>query len=80
MDTKSRASRTGWWGAVRRSARAIRDFNDEQVWMWERILLSSRTLVPPDGPLTWIRTLDGYRLAGSGLPAAVSEEGCDSRG
>ncbi len=80
MDTKSRASRTSWWRALRRSARAIRDFNDEQVWMWERILLSSRTLVPSEGPLTWIRTLDGSRLAGSGLATSASEEGCDSRG
>lgn len=64
-----------WWQAVRRGARSIREFNDEQVRMWEHIHQASRALVPSAGPLAWVRTLDGYQLTGSLLPSAASEEG-----
>jgi hypothetical protein len=43
--------------------------NNEQVHMWECVLLTSGA-VPPTatGPLRWIPSLDGYRLVGSYLP------------
>lgn len=75
MDMTRGSAADRWWQAVRRGARAIREFNDEQVRMWEHIHQASRALVPSDGPLAWVRTLDGYQLSGSRLPAAVSEEG-----
>ncbi len=31
-----------WWQAVRRGARSIREFNDEQVRMWEHIHQAGR--------------------------------------
>ena len=54
--------------ALRRGARAIRDFNSEQIDHWERFHQADRTLVPGEGPLAWVPTLDGYRLAGRHLP------------
>jgi hypothetical protein len=42
----------------------------EQVRMWESILETSGTApLTTAGPLRWVRSLDGYRLAGSHLPA-----------
>lgn len=53
---------------------------DEQVYLCERSYLSGRTLVPQTGPLTWVRTLDGYRLAGCELPATADEVSGGRRG
>jgi len=55
--------------AVRMMIRAVRTANDQQVYMWESVLLTSRA-VPPTatGPLRWVPALDGYRLVGSYLP------------
>lgn len=36
--------------------------------MWELWWQANRATVPSDGPLTWVLTLDGHRLAGSDLP------------
>ena len=55
------------WNGPRRVARAIRDFHDEQVYIWERIHLANRSVVRQAGPLTWVPTLDGYRLTGGHL-------------
>ena len=52
------------WRVLRCGARAIRDFHREQVGYWERYYQASGTLAPGDGPLAWVRTLDGHRLAG----------------
>jgi len=74
-----RARAPGLWRALRQGARAIRVLHDEQVYMWERFYLANRALVPQTGPLTWVPTLDGYRLTGSHLPAAANEAGGDRR-
>jgi len=61
------ARRSAVW-AVRRVARALRAAHDEQVRMWEAWPQENRAAVPQAGPLSWVLTLDGYRLAGSHLP------------
>ena len=58
------------WLAVRTVIRAVRMANDEQVHMWECLLLSSKAVpLTVTGPLRWVPSLDGYRLVGSHLPA-----------
>jgi hypothetical protein len=37
--------------------------------LWELWWQASRDTVPSTGPLRWVLTLDGHRLAGSHLPA-----------
>jgi hypothetical protein len=57
------------WVAVRMVIRAIRMANDQQVCMWESILLTSRAVpATTTGPLRWVASLDGNRLVGSYLP------------
>lgn len=36
--------------------------------MWELSWLAGRATAPETGPLTWVMTLDGHRLAGNRLP------------
>jgi hypothetical protein len=56
--------------AARTVIRAVRKANDEQVYMWECVLLNSRAIpLTATGPLRWVPSLDGYRLVGSHLPA-----------
>ena len=65
----------GWagrrpWLAVRTVIRAVTMAHHEQVRMWECVLLTSGAApLSAAGPLRWVRSLDGYRLAGSYLPA-----------
>ena len=65
----------GWvgrrlWLAVRTVIRAVRMAHHEQVSMWECVLLTSGAApLTAAGPLRWVRSLDGHRLAGSHLPA-----------
>ena len=54
--------------ALWRGARAIQDFNSEQIGHWERFHQAGRRLVTHEGPLAWVSTLDGYRLVGRHLP------------
>jgi hypothetical protein len=55
---------------VRTAIRAVQMAHDQQVSMWECILLTSGAApLNAAGPLRWVRSLDGYRLAGSHLPA-----------
>ena len=56
------------WRTARRAAAALRAIHDEQVLMWELFWQSSRVPVDRAGPLAWIPSLDGPRLAGSQLP------------
>ncbi len=57
------------WRAMRHAASAIRKAHDEQVYMWECFWRSSRAEPPATtGPLSWVPSLDGSRLAGSYLP------------
>jgi hypothetical protein len=57
------------WRAMRHAARAIRIAHDEQMYMWECLWRSSRAAPPTTtGPLSWVPSLDGHRLAGSYLP------------
>lgn len=56
------------WLAVRTVVRGVRKANDEQVRMWECLLLSSTAAPTTEtGPLRWVPSLDGHRLAGSYL-------------
>ena len=58
------------WLAVRTVIRAVKMAHHEQVYAWECILLTSGAApLTAAGPLRWVRPLDGYRLAGSHLPA-----------
>ena len=55
--------------AVLTVIRAVRIANDEQVYMWECLLLTSRAVpTTATGPLRWVPSLDGNRLVGSYLP------------
>jgi len=63
------------WLAVRTVIRAVRMAHDEQVRMWECILLTSGTApLTAAGPLRWVPSLGGYRLDGSHLPAQDPSE------
>jgi hypothetical protein len=58
------------WLAVRTVIRAVRMAHDEQVYMWECLLLTSKAVpLTATGPLRWVPSLDGYRLVGSYLSA-----------
>ena len=58
------------WLAARIVIRAVQMAHHEQVSAWECVLLTSGAApLTPAGPLRWVRSLDGYRLAGSHLPA-----------
>ena len=58
------------WRAVRAVIRAVQMAHHEQVYAWECVLLPSGAApLTAAGPLRWVRSLDGYRLAGSHLPA-----------
>jgi len=63
------------WPAVRTVIRAVRLAHDEQVRMWECILIT-RGAAPltAAGPLRWVPSLGGYRLTGSHLPAQDPSE------
>ena len=58
------------WLAARTVIRAVQMAHHEQVYAWECVLLPSGAApLTAAGPLRWVRSLDGYRLAGSHLPA-----------
>jgi hypothetical protein len=58
------------WPAVRMVIRAVQMAHHEQVRMWECILLTSGAApLTAAGPLRWVPSLGGDRLAGSHLPA-----------
>jgi hypothetical protein len=58
------------WLAVRMVIRAARMAHHEQVRMWECVLLTSGAApLTAAGPLRWVPSLGGDRLAGSHLPA-----------
>ena len=60
---------------VRMVIRAVQMAHDEQVRMWECVLLTSGAApLTAAGPLRWVRSLDGYRLSGSHVPAQDSAE------
>ncbi len=63
------------WPAVRTVIRAVRLAHDEQVRMWECVLETSGAApLSTAGPLRWVRSLEGYRLAGSHVPAQDPSE------
>jgi hypothetical protein len=64
----SASPRARWWRAVCRAACAVGRIHYDQVHMWDAWLAANRASVPEEGPLTWVLTLDGYRLGGSHLP------------
>lgn len=57
--------------ALRHVGRALRDVHREQMLMWELSWQAGRVAVSGDGPLTWVASLDGYRLSGSYLPGST---------
>ena len=58
------------WLVVRTVIRAVTMAHHEQVRMWECVLLTSGAApLTAAGPLRWVPSLGGYRLAGSHLPA-----------
>ena len=58
------------WLAARAVIRAVQMAHHEQVYAWECVLLTSGAApLTAAGPLRWVRSLDGYRLAGRHLPA-----------
>ena len=58
------------WPAARTVIRAAGMAHHEQMCAWECILLTGGVApLTAAGPLRWVRSLDGYRLAGSHLPA-----------
>jgi hypothetical protein len=65
------------WLAAWMAIRTVKMAHDEQVSMWECILLTSGAApLAAAGPLRWVASLGGYRLAGSHLPAQdLSETG-----
>jgi hypothetical protein len=63
------------WLAVRTVIRAVQMAHHEQVRMWECVLLTSgASPLTAAGPLRWVPSLGGYRLAGSHLPAQNPSE------
>ena len=55
--------------------RAVKMAHYEQVRMWECVLLTSGAApLTAAGPLRWVASLSGYRLAGSHLPAQDPSE------
>jgi hypothetical protein len=61
--------------AVRTVIRAVSMAHHEQVSMWECVLLTSGAApLTAAGPLRWVSSLSGYRLAGSHLPAQDPSE------
>ena len=63
------------WLVVRTVIRAVRLAHDEQMRMWECILLTSGAVpLSAAGPLRWVRSLEGYRLVGSHVPAQDPSE------
>jgi hypothetical protein len=63
------------WLAVRTVIRAVKMAQHEQVSMWECILLTSGAApLTAAGPLRWVPSLGGHRLAGSHLPAQDPSE------
>lgn len=63
------------WRVARRAAVALRHVHREQILMWELWWQANRATVPSAGPLRWVLTLDGHRLAGSYLPAPHPDAG-----
>ena len=58
------------WLAARAVIRAVTMAHHEQVYAWECVLLTSGAApLTAAGPLRWVRSLDGHRLAGRHLPA-----------
>jgi hypothetical protein len=58
------------WLAAWMVIRAVSMAHDEQVRMWECVLLTSGAApLSAAGPLRWVRSLEGYRLVGSHVPA-----------
>jgi hypothetical protein len=61
--------------AVLTVIRGVRKAHDEQVYMWECLVLTSRAVpAMATGALRWVPSLDGYRLVGSYLPGLDQSE------
>ena len=59
------------WRAAYRAIRALGRLHADQVQARELRAQADRAAVPAEGPLRWVLTLDGRRLAGSHMPASI---------
>jgi hypothetical protein len=59
---------------IQKAIGAVQKAIDEQVYMWECVLLSSRAAVTATGQLRWVSSPGGYRLVGSYLSAQDARE------
>ena len=59
------------WRAVCRALRALGRLHADQVHAWEVWAQANRAAAPAEGPLRWVLTLDGRRLAGRHLTAST---------
>jgi hypothetical protein len=59
------------WRAVCRAVQTLGRLHADHVYAWEVWAQANRAAVPADGPLRWVRTLDGRRLAGRHLPVST---------
>ena len=67
-DHRRRAKASFAWRIVRRVILVFRGLHREQVYAWELYLQANRAQPEPrTGPLEWVRTLEGYQLAGNHL-------------
>jgi hypothetical protein len=63
------------WLAAWMVIRTVKMAHDEQTRMWECVLLTSGVApLTAAGPLRWVASPGGYRLAGSHLPAQDPSE------
>ena len=63
------------WLAAWMVIRAVKMAHDEQVRMWECVLLTSGAApLTAAGPLRWVASLGGYRLVGIHLPTQEPSE------
>jgi hypothetical protein len=60
------------WRVVCRAGAALQTLHREQTFIWDLWWQANRAAVLSTGPLTWVLTLDGHRLAGSHLPTPPS--------
>lgn len=73
------SARHAVWRAACRATRALRALHNDQLSMWEAWWQANRATVPEIGPLTWVLTLDGHRLAGLAPSIPLEEDNASKR-
>jgi hypothetical protein len=67
------------WRFARGVVSALLTLHREQTLMWELWWQANRATVPSEGPVTWVLTLDGHRLAGGYLVVPPNDATGDTR-